>query len=133
MSTMSKQFIVEFIEAYRKFPCLWKVKSGEYRDRNKKCKAYEELLQKYKEIDEGASVQTVKNKIDSMRASFRRELKKIKESQRSGAGEDEVYTPHLWYFEHLKFLSDQEIPRESISNLEDDTVSLKAILLVNII
>lgn len=121
--SQNKQFILEFIELYEAFPCLWKIKSVEYRDRNKRNKAYEELLKKYKDIDKDATVQTVKNKIDSMRASFRRELKKIKDSQRSGAGEDEIYCPHLWYFQHLQFLIDQETPRESTSNVEHESVS----------
>jgi len=33
------------------------------------------------------------------------------------------YTPSLWYFQELLFLTDQEVPRKDISNLEppDDT------------
>ncbi|KAL4083623.1 hypothetical protein QTP88_028939 [Uroleucon formosanum] len=66
----------------------------------------------------------VKNKIDSMRGCFRKELKKIKDSQRSGAGEEDVYIPHLWYFKNLMFLKDQETPRDGISSIDftDDTM-----------
>lgn len=118
--SINKQFLIEFIEVYRKFPCLWKIKSEEYRNKNKRNQAYEELLKKMKENDSNATIQTVKNKIDALRGTFRKELKKIKDSQRSGAGEDEVYKPHLWYFDHLVFITDQETPREGISSLDTD-------------
>lgn len=123
---MNKIFLVEFIEEYKKFPCLWRIKSEEYRDRNLKNKAYEHLLNKMKEVDADANIQMVKNKIDSMRGCFRKELKKIKDSQRSGAGEEDIYTPHLWYFKNLIFLKDQETPREGISSIDytEDTVSV---------
>ncbi|KAL4097819.1 hypothetical protein QTP88_022527 [Uroleucon formosanum] len=67
----------------------------------------------------------VKNKIDSIRGCFCKELKKIKDSQRSGAREEDVYVPHLWYFKNLMFLKDQETPRNGISSIDftDDTVS----------
>lgn len=76
IKNMDKCFLVEFIEAYRNFPCLWRIKSNEYKDRNKKNRAYEELLNKYKEVDQSATIQTVKTKIDSLRGSFRKEMKK---------------------------------------------------------
>jgi sulfatase maturation enzyme AslB (radical SAM superfamily) len=41
---MFYSFLIEFIEEYKKFPCLWRIKSVEYRDRNLKNKAYEHLL-----------------------------------------------------------------------------------------
>lgn len=116
-----KQFLIDFIESYKLFPCLWRVKSVEYRDRNKKNEAYAVLLKKYKEIDKNATTQTVKNKIDSLRGAFRKEIKKIKESQRSGAGTDDIYQPNLWYFQYLIFLSDQETPRESVSSIDNNS------------
>ncbi|KAF5301029.1 hypothetical protein FQR65_LT09012 [Abscondita terminalis] len=114
-----KQSLLEFIELYRQFPCLWRVKSVEYRDRNKKREAYDILIEKYKEIDTNATQQIVKNKIDSLRGAFRKELKRMKESRRSGAGSEEIYQPHLWYFEHLTFLTDHETPRDAVSSIDD--------------
>lgn len=121
LRNMSKQFITEFIALYRSYPCLWKVKSSEYSDRDQKNKAYEDMIVKLKQVDESATRESVKKKIDSMRGCFRKELKKVKASKKSGAGADEVYKPHLWYYDQLLFLADQEAPRESVSNIEDDT------------
>ncbi|CAH1107449.1 unnamed protein product [Psylliodes chrysocephalus] len=115
----SKEFISEFIELYKSYPCLWKVKAKEYMDRNKKNEAYKVLVQKLQEVEKNATKEMVKTKINSLRSSFRRELKKIKESRRSGAGADDVYVPHLWYFELLLFVKDHETPRQSVNNIED--------------
>lgn len=129
---MDKCFLVEFIEAYRNFPCLWQIKSNEYKDRNKKNRAYEELLNKYKEVDQSATIQTVKTKIDSLRGSFRKEIRKIKDSLRSGAGEDEVYKPHLWYYEHLLVLLDQGTPRQSVSSHDTECLHNNEVSLLKI-
>jgi len=116
----NRKFLLEFIELYRSYPCLWKIKSREYSDRIKKDRAYEQLVEKLKEVDENATKETVKKKIDSMRGCYRKELKKVKHTKRSGTGTEGVYIPRLWYFDELGFLSDQENTRVGVSNLEDD-------------
>lgn len=121
LRNFSKQFIIEFIERYRSHACLWKIKSAEYSDREKKNKAYEDMVLKLKEADESATRDSVKKKIDSLRGCFRKEFKKVNASKKSGAGTDELYVPHLWYYEHLLFLTDHEMPRESVSNIDDTT------------
>lgn len=115
-----REFLLEFIELYRTLPSLWKIKSHEYSDRIIKNKAYETLLTKLKEVDPKCSIVTVKKKIDSLRGSFRKELKKINSSSKSGAATDDIYKPHLWYFDHLLFLSDQETPRSGRDNVGED-------------
>lgn len=75
------------------------------------------MCSKLQEIDETATKETVVKKVDSLRSNFRKELKKIKESKRSGAGTENVYIPKLWYFEKLQFLLDQETPRSGVSNI----------------
>lgn len=67
-----------------------------------------------------------------MRGSFRKEMKKIKDSQRSGAGEDEVYKPHLWYYEHLLFLLDQETLRQSVSSHDTECLHNNEVSLLKI-
>ncbi|XP_050304136.1 uncharacterized protein LOC126741649 [Anthonomus grandis grandis] len=59
-------------------------------------------------------------KINSLKTAYRRELKKVINLERSGAGEEDVYVPHLWYFDLLIFIRDQEIPRKTQTNVEDE-------------
>jgi hypothetical protein len=94
------------------------VKSEEYSDGIKKNLAYEHLIPKLKEIDPDANKEKAVKKINSLRSCFRKELKKVSASKTSGAGADDTYTPGLWYFQELLFLTDQEVPRKGISNLE---------------
>lgn len=113
-----RAFLSEFIHLYRDNPCLWKIKSKEYSDKNKKNVAYEQLRIKLSEIDPEATKEAVVKKINSLRSCFRKELKKVKDSLKSGNGTDDNYTPSLWYYDDLLFLTDQELPRQSVSNLD---------------
>jgi hypothetical protein len=47
LSQGSREFLWEFIELYRSFPCLWQVKRKDYSDRIEKGQAYEALIEKY--------------------------------------------------------------------------------------
>lgn len=79
----------------------------------KKNIAYEKLVSKLKEIEPNADRELVIKKINNIRSAYRRQLKKVNQSMHTGAGSDEIYTPTLWYYNLLSFLSDQETPRSS--------------------
>ncbi|XP_060867451.1 uncharacterized protein LOC132942815 [Metopolophium dirhodum] len=96
----------KFLDLYKSFPCLWKIKSKEYSNRNIKDRAYEVLIEKMKEIDKNVNRDAVVKKINSLRSAYRKELKKIKDSVRSGAGEEDIFTPHLFYFNEIDFIRD---------------------------
>lgn len=68
-------------------------KSKAYSDREKKQLAYEALLWKYKEMDSTSTQNTVKKKINFLRSVYRKELLKMKQSHRSGAGTEDLYMP----------------------------------------
>ncbi|XP_064110271.1 uncharacterized protein LOC135218057 [Macrobrachium nipponense] len=89
-----------------------------------KNEAYETLVKKLREKDGSATRDTVTKKINNMRSSFRKELKKVENSKKSGAATDEVYRPSLWYYDQLLFLRDQETPRTSSSNIEEDMIEM---------
>ncbi|XP_063889616.1 uncharacterized protein LOC135116204 [Scylla paramamosain] len=115
----TQEFWREFIQLYRDFPALWKVKSDEYKNRSLKSECYVKLIDKIREIDLNATRATVTKKINSLRSNYRRELKKVMNSVKSGAGSDDVYKPSLWYFDELAFLRDQELQQEGVSSLDD--------------
>ena len=79
-----RRFWIEFIDIYRENPCLWKVKSKEYSDRNKKNAAYDLLVEKMREKDKEASREFVTKKINNFRSAFRKEYKKVLASMKSG-------------------------------------------------
>jgi hypothetical protein len=114
----NKTFWLEFIALYQTFPELWKVKSEVYKNRIKKDAAYKKLVKKMKEIDPQANRDLVRAKINSLRTSYRRELKKVKSSQKSGAGADDIYEPSLWYYYEIDFLRDQETQLQGTSTLD---------------
>lgn len=101
-------FIKEFIDIYRRHNCLWQVKSPVYANRSLRNKAYDELLLLFKSVDKEATIDFVKNKINNIKSAFRKKLKKVKESKRSGSSSDDVHTPSLWYFDSLLFTVEHE-------------------------
>lgn len=101
-----KQWLIEFIELYKNETCLWQNKSKEYHDREMKFEAYKNLLEKMKEVDSKATIDTVKSKINTIRCTFKKELIKVRSSLKSGSGVDDIYVPKLWYYNLLQFLTD---------------------------
>ncbi|KAF2361363.1 MADF domain [Trinorchestia longiramus] len=103
-------------------PCLWKVGSKEYADRNKKGRAYQLLVDKLREVDEYADRETVLKKINNLRSNFRKEAKKVAASitMYSGSGgSEDVYTPSLWYYHLLSFLYDPETQQKPMPNFNE--------------
>ncbi|XP_069625389.1 uncharacterized protein [Ranitomeya imitator] len=109
------EFIREFLEIYQSFPCLWKIKSPEYSNREKHKAGYSKLIELYNlhAPEEQATETVVKKKIQALRTVWRKELNKVLHSSKSGSSTEEVYVPKLWYFDYLNFLRDQEVPRSS--------------------
>ncbi|XP_077285061.1 uncharacterized protein LOC143910449 [Arctopsyche grandis] len=121
LRTWSKELIVELLLMYQSFPCLWKIKSEEYKNKNLKEEAYKKIVDFVKERGFlNANRDFVVKKLQSLRGSFRKELKKVVDSQRSGRGTDDVYKSTLWYFDNLLFTKDQELPANSISNIDEE-------------
>ncbi|XP_050307343.1 uncharacterized protein LOC126744056 [Anthonomus grandis grandis] len=117
---LPKNVLNKFIEVYREHPALWKIKSKDYTNKNLKNVGYDALVNICKEVEPNANREYVSKKIQSLRGSFRKELKKIEQSQRSGASPDDT----LWYFELLQFTIDQELPTESIENITSETQNI---------
>lgn len=117
MSEEKKEWLTAFIALYQSEECLWKCKSKDAKNRNKRDASYGKLLDKLKEIEPDATLKIVKDKINNIRTSHAREWNKVKQSKTSGCGADKVYVPRLWYYHLMEFLKDQDEPRRSRSNL----------------
>ncbi|XP_016986836.1 serine/threonine-protein kinase fray2 isoform X1 [Drosophila rhopaloa] len=99
----------EFFRMYRSMPELWLVRSTLYRDRKLKDESYGRLLELMRESDRYANIHTLKRKINNFRTSYRRELRKVLES-------DNTYVPSLWYFKELDFLYELETGELQLDN-----------------
>lgn len=114
---MNPTFLADFIETYRNAPCLWKVSSKEYHNKQKRDLAMQELLEFTKNTIPDATIGFIKKRIENIRSSFRREVGKVQASMTSGTGTENVYTPKLWYFDLLEFTVVHELPKKSKSTL----------------
>ncbi|XP_065365760.1 uncharacterized protein LOC135958790 [Calliphora vicina] len=119
---VSKQFLTEFIEILKENNAIWQINSEKYKDKNEKQKSWEKLLSKFKEFDKNATIEMTKKKYHAIRACHRRELQKIRRSEKSGADSEHLYVPTLWYFDHLDFLRDQVTNQlDEIAAIDDDS------------
>ncbi|KZC05113.1 PREDICTED: uncharacterized protein LOC107193595 [Dufourea novaeangliae] len=103
-------FLTEFIQLYRSFPCLWQVRYKGYKDRLLRNRAYDALVQKLREVNPVADKETVIRKINTLRTAFRREYKKVRSSQRMVKNPWQRYRSSLWYYDILKFVAEQNEP-----------------------
>jgi len=75
-----REVILDFLEMYKSFTCLWDITCKQYSNRDARNQALELLKEKLKIRDNDASISTVKKKIDNMRAAYKREFKKVNKS-----------------------------------------------------
>ena len=130
----NEEFWREFIHLYRSLPATWKIKSDLYKNRILKQECYEQLTNKLKEIDPLADINTTKKKkkkINTLRSNYRRELKKVMASQKSGAGTDDIYLPSVWYFDELEFLRDHEMQISGTLTMDEESNDPQDVTLEN--
>ena len=90
-----REEVRSLIAAYREQPCLWNVKSKTYKDRNAKDMALKKVYNEMQIIDDNITFESMKIKIHTIRSQFKRELKLIRESKKSGTSTFDVYSPKL--------------------------------------
>ena len=79
------------------------MKSDEYENINLKNPAYDKLIEFCKSaVCSNANKDFVIKKVQGTRGSFRKEIKKIKKTLKSGCGEEDFHKPSLWYFDLLQ-------------------------------
>ncbi|KAJ8866805.1 hypothetical protein PR048_032666 [Dryococelus australis] len=100
-------------------PPLWKVRSDCYKNKQFKEDFYKQLTKLLKESEPDASFTDTKRKINSLRSTYRLELKKVEASKKLGDALMDVYTPILWYFNDLEFFCDQEEQVSGVLTISD--------------
>ncbi|XP_050301234.1 uncharacterized protein LOC126739530 [Anthonomus grandis grandis] len=115
-----KSILKRFIAAYKSMPELWNITLRQYSDRDKKRRGYEALLQIYVRLKAQATIEYIKKQINTLRSNYRKQLKKIKDSKRTGSSAESVYEPSLWIFYELQFLADVQIPEKGRSSIKQN-------------
>lgn len=91
MSDWTNELSVKFIELYQSQPILWDPNHGCHKDKVKVNEAWNIISHMlHKPVDE------LKNKKNSIMATFRSHLRKKKASIRSGAAQEDIYKP-IWF------------------------------------
>lgn len=106
----SDAILRSFIETYEGLTELWNPTDPNYMNKTKRNAALDKLVSIYSKSKPGANRADVRRKINILRSNYRKELKKIEDSKRSGTGADEVYTPTSWVFYSLQFINKFEQP-----------------------
>lgn len=109
-TNLNDNLLHNFIETYEGLPVLWNPTDANYKNKIKRNAALARLLSVYGQCKPGATIADVRRKINTLRSNYRKELKRIEDSKRSGTGADDVYSPTSWVFHALKFINKFEQP-----------------------
>ncbi|XP_067635077.1 uncharacterized protein [Eurosta solidaginis] len=69
------------------------------------------------EIDGRITINDLKKKWKGLRTQYLQECRSVQNSQKSGAGLDDIYRPRLWCFDQLKFLQSHVKLRKSVNSV----------------
>lgn len=94
----SSDQIVVLLNVYKKFECLWDIRSADYLKRDAKKQAFNDLINELELNGLSVTEDLLKKKIKNLRDAYRNELNKVKKSKKSGAGASDVYRPKLVWF-----------------------------------
>ncbi|GLV42910.1 uncharacterized protein CBL_08547 [Carabus blaptoides fortunei] len=115
----SREQVQYLIDLYKCKPCLYAVKTVNYKNKHARNAAWNEIYTSLKDVRPATTINEIKNKINSLRTNFSAEYRKIIKSKNSGAGTDELYTTSLWYFDELYFILDLINARKSYDSITD--------------
>lgn len=126
----SRPHTLLFIDILKQQPCLWKTKSKEYKNRILRNAALKSVsLEMTNKINCTVTPDIIMRKIHTLRTQFRREVKAVEDSVKSGAGSQDIYTPRLWCFDELCFFNDGDNPRDSASTVDNgDTCNSQQVI-----
>jgi Alcohol dehydrogenase transcription factor Myb/SANT-like. len=109
----SNEATLEFLRLYELEPVIWNPKEPLHKNRTAVADAWKRIEAS---ISMKCSVQELKKKKESLMASFRPLLSRVKASMKTRKGADEVYRPTWFAFETMaKFLGGVYQPRSTIN------------------
>ena len=110
--------LLRFVQAYRSRECLWDSRCRAYSNKALRAKAYDSMIRSLK-LPNLLTAKDVIAKVKTVRTLYGKELAKIRSSEKSGAGAEDVYVPAgEWFAEADAFLRRGAEPRQSSSTLD---------------
>ncbi|KAK7095283.1 hypothetical protein V1264_005035 [Littorina saxatilis] len=110
--------IGELIDLYRSHEPLWNTFSKLYKNRDAKFAAWQSVQMNFQaKYGVLVSMDDIEKRLVHERTLYVRELKKVQNTTRSGAGGDDVYLPTGEFYHELSFLAPVVKLRKSITNL----------------
>lgn len=107
--------MVQLVEIYKEYVCLWNMKHEQYRDKGARQTAYNEIAEKLNIPNLRAK--DIPNKIKNLRSSYYQEIKRVRRSVRSGGP---VYKPKVSWFSTVdNFLRPFRYEREFITEVRN--------------
>lgn len=105
----SNEVVLEFLDLYAEEPIIWFSKHPNHKNRNAVQDAWKRIEEK---ISITCSTKDLKKKKDSLMATFRPLLTKVKATSGTGSGAAEVFKPTWFAYEKMdSFLRDVYKPR----------------------
>jgi hypothetical protein len=121
MADWSNEKTLDFIEEYRKYTVLWRLLDTNYKNREERRSALQELGEKY-----SLDSKSILTKIKCLRSYFHREHRKVLK-KKSGSSADEIYRSSWFAYKHMLFILQGDEAREgkdTITTLEEILVSI---------
>ena len=114
----------QFIEVLKKHPCVWQKRNKNYRNKAMRRISLNAVTKQLMgTMNCLLTPEMIMKKLHTLRGQYRREVREIKTSQKSGADTDDLYQPRLWCYDALAFLDAKHTPLDSTSNLDEPMIA----------
>lgn len=102
MSDWSKESLRDMIQAYKNQPNLYDIKHKLYYNKQARNLSMKKILEAVKKTRPETNANEITKKIQTLRTQFGQEVNKIEKSQ--SLGEELIYKPKVWWFQHLEWI-----------------------------
>lgn len=123
MAEWTREQISKLITLYEGFEQLYNPKHSFYSNKHSRANALYEIANLLSEMRPQTKVDEVKSKINTMRTHYSHEVKKVRDSAKSGAATEEIYQPTVWWFDKMTFLAPHIKARKSESSISATQIS----------
>ena len=76
-SNNEKEILIEVLELYKSCRMLWDSSQALYHNKDARNQAFAMLLEMYQRLKPTATLKDVKRKLENMRSTYKKELKKV--------------------------------------------------------